>query len=102
MSHSLPLGAVTRNVAMAGDPPVLGHAENSAIVAEVLPREALPNPSLRLDASLGMVVIEFRDALGEVINSLPNQRLLDAYRSHTTPLPGAQDGQGGTAADLFA
>lgn len=62
MPHSLPIGAVTRAAAIANDPPVLGHGENAAIAAEVLPREALPNPSLRLDASLGMVVIEFRDA----------------------------------------
>lgn len=48
----------------------------------------LPNPSLRLDAGLGMVVLEFRDDRGEVSSSIPSQRILDAYRTHATPLPG--------------
>jgi hypothetical protein len=44
-----------------------------------MPAAALPNPTLRLDASLGLVVLEFRDARGES-RTIPSQRELDAYR----------------------
>lgn len=40
----------------------------------------MPNPQLRLDPALGLVVIEFRDASGTVTTSIPSQRQLDAYR----------------------
>lgn len=41
---------------------------------------ALPNPTLRLDAALGIVVIEFRNAAGEIADSIPTQQQLEAYR----------------------
>jgi hypothetical protein len=40
----------------------------------------LPNPTLRFDAVLGMLVIEFRNDAGDVASSIPTQRQLDAYR----------------------
>lgn len=40
-----------------------------------------PNPVLRLDAGLALVVIEFRDETGAVRNTIPTQNQLDAYRS---------------------
>ncbi len=40
-----------------------------------------PNPRLRLDAPLGMVVIEFRDAGGDVANTIPTPRQIAAYRA---------------------
>lgn len=40
------------------------------------------NPSLRLDASLGLVVIEFRDSGGSVADTIPTQRQLRAYKQH--------------------
>ena len=50
-----------------------------------------PNPSLRLDRGLGLVVIEFHAHGGEVTRSIPSQRQLDAYRSHQIDtLPGAR------------
>ncbi len=42
---------------------------------------ARPNPSMRIDPSLGIVVMEFRDRSGAVAATLPTQRELDAYRS---------------------
>ncbi|BDG73567.1 hypothetical protein [Roseomonas fluvialis] len=42
---------------------------------------ATPNPRLRLDGSLGMVVIEFRDAVGDVANTIPTPRQIAAYRA---------------------
>ena len=49
-----------------------------------------PNPRLRLDGSLGMVVIEFRNAVGEVAHSIPSPRQIAAYRAvvaSKTPVP---------------
>lgn len=42
---------------------------------------ATPNPRLRLDSSLGMVVIEFRDTVGDVSNTIPSERAIAAYRA---------------------
>lgn len=42
---------------------------------------ATPNPRLRLDGSLGMVVIEFRDQVGDVSNTIPTPRQIAAYRA---------------------
>jgi hypothetical protein len=39
-----------------------------------------PNPSVRIDSALNLVVLEFRDAQGEV-HSIPTARELDAYRT---------------------
>ena len=50
-----------------------------------------PNPSLRLDSTLGMVVIEFRDDAGAVTRSIPTERQLNAYRTHASPAPAATD-----------
>lgn len=59
------------------DPP---QAKPSATIEPVGGGSALPNPTLRLDASLGIVVIEFRNNAGEVANSIPTQQQLEAYR----------------------
>lgn len=56
----------------------------------------MPNPQLRLDPALGLVVIEFRDESGAITTSIPSQRQLDAYRrweqsrSGTTGAPRAE------------
>ncbi|WP_135468364.1 hypothetical protein [Crenalkalicoccus roseus] len=50
---------------------------------------ALPNPTLRLEPSLGLVVLEFRDARGEA-RTIPSERELEAYRTAaraSTPAP---------------
>jgi hypothetical protein len=39
-----------------------------------------PDPTLRIDGALGMVVIEFRGADGRVAASIPTERELAAYR----------------------
>lgn len=38
------------------------------------------NPRLRLDPELSLVVLEFRTGTGEVRDSIPSPRELDAYR----------------------
>ncbi|MBW6398549.1 hypothetical protein KPL78_11860 [Roseomonas sp. HJA6] len=42
---------------------------------------ATPNPRLRLDSGLGMVVLEFRGTAGEVANTIPSSRAIEAYRA---------------------
>jgi hypothetical protein len=39
-----------------------------------------PNPSLHLDESLGLVVLEFHNDAGTVTRSIPSTDQLDAYR----------------------
>jgi hypothetical protein len=41
----------------------------------------LPNPTMRLDEQLGIVVLEFHNASGAVTSSIPTERQLDAYRA---------------------
>jgi hypothetical protein len=52
------------------------------------------NPSLRLDAALGLVVIEFHDEAGKLTSSIPSQRQIDAYRRHEDTRPGQQRTEG--------
>jgi hypothetical protein len=60
---------------------------------------ALPNPTLRLDASLGIVVIEFRNNAGEVANSIPTQQQLEMYRVRSeAPAKKDQAGKSATTA----
>jgi hypothetical protein len=67
---------------------------------------ALPNPTLRLDPGLAMVVIEFRDESGAVRTSIPSQQQLDAYRawqrSKTGPPPAAPGVEGPAPAPAAA
>ena len=50
-----------------------------------------PNPTLRLDPALGMVVIEFHNTSGALTTSIPSQRQLAAYQkwsvTHVGPTP---------------
>jgi hypothetical protein len=50
-----------------------------------------PNPDMRLDPALGMVVIEFRDTDGALTSSIPSQRQIEAYQkwsmTHFGPTP---------------
>jgi len=71
--------------------------EPPAETPDIAPRSptaiAFPNPTLRLDAGLAIVVIEFRDDSGAVRSTLPTQQQLEAYRSWErsqmgTPPPG--------------
>lgn len=57
-----------------------GDVVGSASVAGS-PEVGPPNPRLRLDRDLGMVVIEFRDAAGRLAASLPTSREIEAYKA---------------------
>jgi hypothetical protein len=47
-----------------------------------------PNPTLRLDPALGLVVIEFLSKSGAITSSIPSQRELTAYQDGTAQPPG--------------
>jgi hypothetical protein len=58
-----------------------------AVAFQQLPRQEpapspslIPNPTLRLDPALGIVVIEFRNGTGAVTTSIPSERQLQAYQ----------------------
>jgi hypothetical protein len=60
--------------------------------AEPFPAPSLiTNPTLRLDAALGLVVIEFRNNRGDITTSIPSKRQLEAYQrwdeTHLGPPP---------------
>lgn len=40
-----------------------------------------PNPTVRLDPALGMVVVAFHNEHGAVTTSMPTQQQLEAYRT---------------------
>ncbi|MBL6076615.1 hypothetical protein JMJ56_01275 [Belnapia sp. T18] len=64
--------------------PDSSHVRPAAAAAATSPDPrptAQPNPSMRIDPSLGIVVMEFRDRSGAIAATLPTQRELDAYRS---------------------
>jgi len=51
----------------------------------------LPNPRLRIDAALNLVVLEFRDDAGEVSRTIPSAQEMKAYRDGTAePATGPQ------------
>lgn len=77
--------------------PIAATSEMRDSTPEVTPAAAdtaRPNPSLRLDGALGMVIIEFRSESGAVAASIPTERQLEAYRmwertgSNGAPPPG--------------
>ncbi|MGK7867443.1 hypothetical protein [Falsiroseomonas sp. E2-1-a20] len=56
------------------------------------PRPALnpppaPSTQLRIEASLQLVVLEFREPDGEMRQSIPTPREIDAYRNPPLPAP---------------
>lgn len=80
----MPTDLVLRTVSTAEPGRVTARAAAPAIAVEAAPpvaAPATPNPRLRLDGSLGMVVLEFRGAGGEVANTIPSPRAIAAYRA---------------------
>jgi hypothetical protein len=90
MPSDLSIGAVGldptfRQAEVAGP----GAAASSTVPATVPEASAgVPNPTLRLDPALGLVVIEFLSK-GAVTTSIPTQRELAAYQDGTAQLPGS-------------
>ncbi len=86
-------------------------APRQAPVASAPPRAAVPappvaNPSVRFDARLGLVVVEFLDDQGNVANSAPTPRQIKAYESglgmRSLPVPSSQELPVGAKQDSLA
>ena len=65
-----------------------------APVPAAVAAQLCPNPSMRLDGALGIVVMQFHDESGKVVATIPTAQQLDAYRrssgqGHGTAAPGA-------------
>lgn len=70
--------------AVSAADPVRALARRTTEATDALPdapAPAIPNPRLRLDGSLGMVVLEFRGMGGEVSSTIPSERAIAAYRN---------------------
>jgi hypothetical protein len=84
------------NGGVASVPPAVTTA-SSDVAVPTQTQSSSPNPTLQLNAALGLVVIEFRNDAGTVTSSIPSQQQLDAYRLWQTagigspPNPGASD-----------
>ena len=100
------LGGLTTaalNIGKSGAVPVTSPAPvtSAATTASVrhtgpLPSPA-PNPTLELNAALGIVVIEFRNAAGTVTNTIPSQHQLQAYQQWQESGVGSPPNIGGAA-----
>ena len=91
MPHDIsPLGPIAPDPLRTVTRPPAQAVESQAGAAPAV--AAAPNPTLRLDSGLGMVVIEFRGTSGEVVASLPTPREIAAYRTAAiTKAPDARD-----------
>ena len=79
----MPNDLTIRPIAPPAPEPDSGAAVSRAQAAPELlvSADTLPNPTLRLDPTLGLVVIEFHNSAGGLTQSIPGQRQLDAYRT---------------------
>jgi hypothetical protein len=84
------IDSVTLHQTPARGSPQTGNADGGNAPSSTGHGRPFPNPTLRLDATLGMVVLEFRDDQGSVKSTIPSQRVLEAYRTHSEPIPGQQ------------
>jgi hypothetical protein len=91
MPSDLTVPRIASATAVSGERPPSVPSRPPVAAEGAVAGSALPNPTLRLDAGLAMVVIEFRDESGAVRASIPSQQQLDAYRawerSKTGPPP---------------
>lgn len=80
----MPSDLVLRTVTSAEPARAASRGVGQAVTVPAAPTATAPvtpNPRLRLDGSLGMVVLEFRGSGGEVSNSIPSPREIAAYRA---------------------
>lgn len=81
------IAATPRTGAIAPAPETALHRTDAAPADPAAPM--LPNPRLRIDAALNIVVLEFRDDAGEISRSIPSAQEIKAYRDGTAE-PGAE------------
>jgi hypothetical protein len=84
MSSDLPITAMSD--VGAADASGLARAPASAVApvvtanAATATANATPNPTLELNAALGLVMIQFHNEAGAVTSSIPTQQQIDVYR----------------------
>ena len=61
---------------------------STSSAASILPGQ--PNPTIQLDPSVNVVVVQLHDRQGQVTSSIPTVRHLEAYRIGLLPVPGSQ------------
>ena len=81
------IAATPRPGAVAPAPDTAPRRTDAAPASPAAPM--LPNPRLRIDAALNIVVLEFRDDAGEISRSIPSAQEIKAYRDGTAE-PGAE------------
>jgi len=76
-----PIGPLTAPQFPTRSPALEARSIGTAVPETAAPPVPMgPNPRLRLDPALGVVVMEFRGAADDVVRSLPNEQELRAYR----------------------
>ena len=88
MSSTLTIPSNLPPIGAGGSTAQIKTAEPAPPFQAAKPAPLYVNPDFKFDPSIGVVVIEFHNDTGQLTNSIPNQRQLDAYRLHQTPLPG--------------
>jgi hypothetical protein len=63
-------------------------ASPTADTQKAKPVQLYANPTSSVDPTLGLVVLNFHDDTGKLINTMPSQRQLDAYRMNQATPPG--------------
>jgi hypothetical protein len=86
MSSDLSIGAVASGPAIRTTEAAPAEPTSAAGAGTASP--GTPNPTLRLDPALGLVVIEFLSKAGTITSSIPTQRELTAYQEGTAQPPG--------------
>jgi hypothetical protein len=77
------------------DVPLLPLATSAAVTLGCATVQAdKPNPSTRLDLTLGIIVLTFHDASGQVIATTPTRQQLDTHLVFGPPKQAAKPGHG--------
>jgi hypothetical protein len=84
MSNELTIPPV-RTTATTTDAPKAPPTRPARVEPPAAAAKPYVNPSLRLDAELGLVVIEFRGEDGALTATIPSERQIQAYRVHQEP-----------------
>ena len=82
---AVPPATSTPPPAFAHSPSLSGHPSESASAGTGASPSLHANPVSRLDPALGIVVLDFFNAQGSEVASIPTQKQLDSYRLHGSP-----------------
>jgi len=82
MPNDLSIQAVAQaNTGSGGTVPAKTAAMVAAVEQTAPAATASPNPTLALNAALGLVVIEFRNNAGAVVSTIPTAQQIQAYQA---------------------